>query len=315
MGFRLSSSERRSLTRNGRHSQQPAPGLPSCPTPTASTTCTANRFSVHGTAVGELLIQAARQPEQQHSANRIYVGNILGGTSSDVLREFLLQIGIEGEDIQDVFQLKVRDPNKASFCISLGSVEAYNLIFKAEKWPMGVIVRPFKPQRSRRVPHSNNRPRTQVHSNASHNNRSLTHNDSVGSRDCNTGRRQNNNSNSLNSKSEYSLNKTGRHNRHTGRRNSHSSSHNNNSGSHYSSYRRNTGSHNSNSSGRIDNSTSHYINTSSHSSNIGRHKSRNTGSYYSTDRHRSYSQVVRSHQQDEDQYRSTCRSCRNGHGV
>ena len=132
VGFRMTRAQRRNFTKNanGRDHNK----------------LTANRFEVLGTAEGDLPLRAARpnRPTQQQPY-RVYIGNLLAGSSTNALREYMVSIGIDGDSILDVLELKTKASNKAAFCVSVCNACSYNDMFDATKWPSGVIIRPFRP--------------------------------------------------------------------------------------------------------------------------------------------------------------------------
>ena len=60
-------------------------------------------------------------------------------------RSHLKELG----DIQvaDVIKLNCRNPNQTSFCVSLYGKNAEDIVYLPEKWPTGVVVRPYSPRR------------------------------------------------------------------------------------------------------------------------------------------------------------------------
>ena len=50
--------------------------------------------------------------------------------------------------MSDVIKLKCRNPNETSFCISVDRKEAEDMIYNPEKWPAGVVIRPYSPSSS-----------------------------------------------------------------------------------------------------------------------------------------------------------------------
>lgn len=143
VGFRLSQSERRTITRNADSRTTQMPSLSSQPIPTE------NRFSILGTSAAVLPIKAAPNKFALSQSHRVYVGNLLPDSSEDDLREYITHIGVQCNDIVDVFELKPRRPlsqrDRCSFCVSLSTRHAFDQLFRPEMWPEGAIIRPYHP--------------------------------------------------------------------------------------------------------------------------------------------------------------------------
>ena len=78
----------------------------------------------------------------------MYVGKLSPNTTCDDIRCHLTDIHIG--DVNDVIKLNGRNKQKeSSFCLSFNSEVSMVKSFVPEIWPAGVIVRPFRPARSR----------------------------------------------------------------------------------------------------------------------------------------------------------------------
>ena len=78
----------------------------------------------------------------------IYIGHLSKGTNKESLTEHLIYIGVRNEDIADILQLKCRNQNERSFCVSINSDQGKDLIYDVKSnWPNGVRVRTYKPSR------------------------------------------------------------------------------------------------------------------------------------------------------------------------
>ena len=73
----------------------------------------------------------------------IYVGGLKRDTSEDDIRSHLIDVGIENFDISDVIALTSRNQNQSSFCVSLDSKEAVDIIYERGNWPTHVRIRPY----------------------------------------------------------------------------------------------------------------------------------------------------------------------------
>ena len=88
----------------------------------------------------------------------IYVGKLSKLTTVNSVRDHLRQIGLPNEDVADVLQLKCKNINEKSFCVSIHSPSGKDKLYDPHNWPLGVRVRPFRrtPTRSpRRFGHQN----------------------------------------------------------------------------------------------------------------------------------------------------------------
>lgn len=79
----------------------------------------------------------------------IYVGRLSSTTSTNDIRAHLHDIGVD--HISDVMQLNCRKPEEASFCVSVDSSMGEELVYAADKWPAGIIIRPYRERQRRPV--------------------------------------------------------------------------------------------------------------------------------------------------------------------
>ena len=73
----------------------------------------------------------------------VYVGKLSKQTEINTIRSHLSDIGVSNIDLADVIQLRCRNGNEASFCLSLHSAAAKNIVLSNKNWPELVRVRPF----------------------------------------------------------------------------------------------------------------------------------------------------------------------------
>ena len=100
-------------------------------------------------ATKKFQIEAAPQTDKRISKSEtylIYIGKLSEKTDENSLRAHLLHIGLKNQDISDVLKLNTRRETERSFCVSVDSKRGQDLIFdRKNNWPVGVRIRPFKP--------------------------------------------------------------------------------------------------------------------------------------------------------------------------
>ena len=101
---------------------------------------------VTGTSTGSHGISASLQG--QNAPYLIYVGRLNPHTTTEQLREHMHAVGIT--DIADVLELNQKSNVQKSFCVSVNGANSKDRAFEANLWPVGVIVRPFRPSKPRR---------------------------------------------------------------------------------------------------------------------------------------------------------------------
>ena len=106
-------------------------------------------------------VQAAEVCQNQNDTNLLYVGSLERSTSEDSVRAHLVDIGLLNDDILDVMKLKSKNGRQASFCVSVGSKTAVDVIYASDNWPSGVRIRPF----NKPIQAGNGKRRTQNYSN------------------------------------------------------------------------------------------------------------------------------------------------------
>lgn len=113
-------------------------------------TLSSGRPAVHGTSDNCRL--RSKNADDRPFLRSVYVGRLSYDTTTDDIRAHLLDIGVT--HISDVQKLQCRDTDASSFCVSLDSSECENIIFTADKWPEGVLIRPYKQRRKSHMPHN-----------------------------------------------------------------------------------------------------------------------------------------------------------------
>ena len=94
----------------------------------------------------------------------VYIGKLAARTTQQSLRKHLLQIGIQNKELSDILQLRCRNENERSFCVSIDGEDGKDKIYNLQNWPAGVRIRPFK----RRVYGQNKSGYSQTHSTSLH---------------------------------------------------------------------------------------------------------------------------------------------------
>jgi hypothetical protein len=133
-GFRLSSKERKNILKGRGHART---GI--------------SQRDIRGSSDKKYCITAAQQPTGNSSL--VYIGNLKSETSEMEVRKHLANLGISC--VSDVFSLNGKSSRYSSFCVSLGNASEMEKVFQAESWPIGVVVRPFRPAHRR---NGNNKP-------------------------------------------------------------------------------------------------------------------------------------------------------------
>ena len=101
---------------------------------------------IRGTSENQHCISAAKQ--SPNNTLLVYVGNLDTATSEKDLRKHLANMQIQ--NVSDVIKLTGKYSSRyASFCVSCNSETEMKNMFNTELWPMGVLVRPFRPSRRR----------------------------------------------------------------------------------------------------------------------------------------------------------------------
>jgi hypothetical protein len=102
---------------------------------------------IRGTSSNTYCISAAGQSST--NTFLVYVGNLDVGTTDQDLRRHISTQGIT--DVSDVISLKGKYSSKqASFCVSFNNASDMKKMFQADIWPIGVIIRPFRPSNRQR---------------------------------------------------------------------------------------------------------------------------------------------------------------------
>jgi hypothetical protein len=128
-GFRHTTQERRNIQR-GQHRLRAA---------------ATDQADVQGTSTENHRISAA----PQSGRHLVYVGKLSPNTTNALIRQHLHDNNIT--DIADVVCLTNRFPSsEVSFCVSLDNEASMNKMFESNMWPLGVVIRPFRPSRPRR---------------------------------------------------------------------------------------------------------------------------------------------------------------------
>ena len=70
----------------------------------------------------------------------IYVGKLSKVTTVNSVRDHLRQIGLPNEDDADVLQLKCKNINEKSLCVSIHSPSGKDKLYDPHNWPLGVRV-------------------------------------------------------------------------------------------------------------------------------------------------------------------------------
>ena len=96
-------------------------------------------------------VKAAKSCGTTAQTKLVYVGRLSADISERCIREQLKETGVDNCDIADVIQLKCRAVDQSSFCISLNTKQAENMLYKSGSWPNGVKVRSYKPSVRKQV--------------------------------------------------------------------------------------------------------------------------------------------------------------------
>ena len=116
----------------------------------------------------------------------LYIGKLAAQTTQQSLRKHLLQIGIQNKELSDILQLRCRNENERSFCVSIDGEDGKDKIYNLQNWPAGVRIRPFK----RRVYGKNTSRYSQTHSTSLHSSFPNIHSASKHSRQWKHGQRK-----------------------------------------------------------------------------------------------------------------------------
>ena len=101
--------------------------------------------SVTGQSNAKHQVKAATLPHSADVSNGpylVYAGKLAKDTDARSVREHLQSIGVT--QIADVIKLNCRNVNQTSFCISVDTKLEEDLVYSADNWPSGVIIRPYK---------------------------------------------------------------------------------------------------------------------------------------------------------------------------
>ena len=112
------------------------------PTTRLSTAENSSRDPVVGNSQNGFKLKSS-EIQNNPNLHLVYVGRLAKNTSENDVRTHLHEISVTNQGIADVIKLKCRKDNETSFCISLNDTSAQDTLFRSEKWPRGVIVRPF----------------------------------------------------------------------------------------------------------------------------------------------------------------------------
>ena len=112
------------------------------PTTRLSTAENSSRDPVVGNSQNGFKLKSS-EIQNNPNLHLVYVGRLAKNTSENDVRTHLHEISVTNQSIADVIKLKCRKDNETSFCISLNDTSAQDTLFRSEKWPRGVIVRPF----------------------------------------------------------------------------------------------------------------------------------------------------------------------------
>ena len=108
------------------------------------------KLELRGSSREQHRIKASQASVNPVSTHLVYVGQLAGNTSKDDVHGHLLDIGIENQNIADVFKLRSRSNKVSSFCISLCDAESEDIVYGSSKWPNGTRIRPFTRKHNRR---------------------------------------------------------------------------------------------------------------------------------------------------------------------
>ena len=87
-------------------------------------------------------LEDSRKPRR----HLVCVGRLANDTSEGPLLSYLAEIGVLNGDIADILKLTNRLEYQSSFCISLHTTIAENLVLDHDNRPKGVLVRTFQRQ-------------------------------------------------------------------------------------------------------------------------------------------------------------------------
>ena len=88
-------------------------------------------------------LKAVSQTDRKKKTFLVYVGRAEPGTSIEVIRSYLVEIGIAKDDIADILKLNSRNGHYDSFCVSLNSAMAEKIALETNNWPYGITIRKF----------------------------------------------------------------------------------------------------------------------------------------------------------------------------
>jgi len=113
-------------------------------------------------AASRFIIQAAKHTK----VTRTYVGSLDAHTKQRQIREHLVNIGVNPEDIDDVTVVKSSYTNSAAFCISVSSKAATEVTRDCSNWPDGVKVGPYREPKYNKQKKNGNQNKKNTHGNS-----------------------------------------------------------------------------------------------------------------------------------------------------